>query len=483
MRMFNFNTPQEVLEPQVFKREVDLSKVIAGRFLRNSVLSGKVYGGNDLVPAFIKTRDAIHPLAGTQSTDGEVQSCYGGLLDSADTEATRAAIRAVVQPWNTATVWAPGGQGLNSWLAVKLPEATLIEKYIIASMSSTCPLSWVLQASNDGESWIDLDTITNTEMWSLNTREEKEFTIPTETRGAYLWYRLKITATNATTMSISTFRLLRPASVCAKGQLLLDASAGDPLILSFMDGFASDGVTPVDHIETLSSQMAFDLGDMNCNIPQGVTSGWAHCDIVASKYAGGGECTLSLEAVNTSMALFNNNGMKSNIDGGFKVTTDSGGAAKAQSYLAWCRYYGSQPQSYDNTTMFSRIDGKTFFVDKITASSTNTSNISVVEVDGRIVSLGSVYNSSLDIKRTVKALIKTSPYGLYVYSVASPYKYRISGGRLYQQEKNVSDEWSPVQKIKLGTCDIYNGDIATLDIRSAPSLVWQTDGNRLSTLG
>lgn len=133
--------------------------------------------------------------------------------------------------------------------------------------------------------------------------------------------------------------------------------------------------------------------------------------------------------------------------------------------------------------MFSRIDGKTFFVDKITASSTNTSNISVVEVDGRIVSLGSVYNSSLDIKRTVKALIKTSPYGLYVYSVASPYKYRISGGRLYQQEKNVSDEWSPVQKIKLGTCDIYNGDIATLDIRSAPSLVWQTDGNRLSTLG
>lgn len=294
MRMFNFNTPQEALEPQVFKREVDLSKVIAGRFLRNSVLSGKVYGGNDLVPAYLKTRDAIHPLAGTQSTDGEVQSCYGGLLDSADTEATRAAIRAVVQPWNTATVWAPGGQGLNSWLAVKLPEATLVEKYIIASMSSTCPLSWVLQASNDGETWVDLDTITNTEMWSLNTREEKEFTIPAETRGAYLWYRLKITATNATTMSISTFRLLRPAATCAKGQLLLDASAGEPLILSFMDGFASDGVTPVDHIETLSSQMAFDLGDMNYNIPMVNTDGWAHCDIVASKYAGGGASVLFL---------------------------------------------------------------------------------------------------------------------------------------------------------------------------------------------
>lgn len=43
-------------------------------------------------------------------------------------------------------------------------------------------------------------------------------------------------------------------------------------------------------------------------------------------------------------------------------------------------------------------------------------------------------------------------------------------------------DWSPVQKIKLGTCDIYNGDVVNLDIRSAQSMQWQTDGNYLSTI-
>ncbi|MCD8234122.1 MAG: hypothetical protein LUC51_07020 [Cloacibacillus porcorum] len=88
-------------------------------------------------------------------------------------------------------------------------------------------------------------------------------------------------------MSISTFRLLRAQSVCGKGQLRLDASAASPLVMSFMNGFASDGITPVDDMETLSAATVFDVADMNCNIPMVNTDGWAHCDIVASKYAGG----------------------------------------------------------------------------------------------------------------------------------------------------------------------------------------------------
>ena len=485
MKMFNFNSPQEKLEAQLFRREVDLSKVVAGSFVRNSVLSGMSYGGNMLVPAFLKTRDAIHPLAGTQSIDGEMQSCYGGLLDSADTDATKAAIRCVVQPWNTATVWAPGGQGLNSWLAAKLPEATLIEKYIIASTSSTCPLSWVLQASNDGESWTDIDTVSNTEMWSLNTREEKTFEIPAETRGTYLWYRLKVTATNATTMSISTFRLLRPASVCAKGQLLLDASAGDPLIMSFMDGFAADGVTPVDHIETLSSTFAFDLETMNSNIPAVTTEGWAHCDIVASKYTGGGY-GISLEACNTSNALFNNAGMKNNHYGGFKVTYVNGEEAPANAHKKFCQY-DTNSLVVSQDLLFTRQDGRPFYVEKI-YNNRSMYGFYILELDGSYSEKMSPDNKDVSIKRQIKGIRRarsgpSADYYVYIYSCGSPFKYRFSGGKLYQQERNISDDWTPVQKIKLGSCDIMDGEIVNLSLRTAPSLVWQTDGNNLSTLG
>ncbi|WP_418420309.1 hypothetical protein, partial [Alistipes indistinctus] len=61
-------------------------------------------------------------------------------------------------------------------------------------------------------------------------------------------------------------------------------------------------------------------------------------------------------------------------------------------------------------------------------------------------------------------------------------KYRFSGGKLYQQETNVSDDWTSVQKIKLGTADIYNGEICNLSLRSAASMQWMTDGNNLSTI-
>lgn len=285
MRIYGFHAPQERIEPRLWKSTRDFSHVNTGRFVRNAVLDGLTYGGNDLVPAYLKTRDAIHPLAGTQSIDGEVQSCYGGLLDSVDSDAARAAIRCVCQPWNTSTLWAPGGAGVDKWIAAKLPENTLVESYIVASTAATCPLSWKLQGSLDGSTWADLHTVENTGVWGT-AREEKVFTIPEEGRGSYLWYRLYVTASNAATMSISTFRLLRPESVCAKGQLRLDAGAARPLVMSFMDGFASDGVTPVDHVESLSSPTVFDIEDMNCNIPQVATDGFAHCDIVVSKYIG-----------------------------------------------------------------------------------------------------------------------------------------------------------------------------------------------------
>ena len=70
---------------------------------------------------------------------------------------------------------------------------------------------------------------------------------------------------------------------------------------------------------------------------------------------------------------------------------------------------------------------------------------------------------------------------VYVYACSAPFKYRISGGKLYQQDMS-SIDWTPVHKIKLGTADIYNGEICNLALRSAASMQWMTDGNNLSTI-
>lgn len=485
MKMLNFNAPQEALAPQFYRREVDLSKVIAGGFVRNSVLSGMTYGGNDIVPAFVKTRDAVHPLVGMRGIDDDIQNCYGALLDSADTEATRAAIKLVVQPGNTVYVWAPGGRGLDSWLAAKLPEATLIERYIVASTNTTCPLSWKLQGSNDGETWVDLDIITNTEMWSLSTaREEKEFTIPAESRGIYLWYRIYITASNADTMSISTFRLLRPVSVCDKGQLLIDASAAKPLVLSFMDGFAADGVTPVDHTETLSSPLVLSLLDMNERIIEAAETALTSLDIYAVRDSQG-SMTIKMEIRSGPIPLFNNNGMTSNIDKGFKVIGVDGAEAPSNAYLKFCR----KEQAATGTYLFSRVDGTPFWVDKIITASHNYGYrvyLYVTELDGTVTELANEYSQegiTFNIGRSVREIkYGTGSYGsIYIYTNNPQHKYRISNGKVYQADLNDTN-WGAVQKIKIGTCDIRDGEIVNLYIRSAMSMQWITDGNNMSAL-
>ena len=478
MRMFGFHAPQERIEPRLWTSVQNLTNANAGRFLRNAVLDGPTYGGYDMVPAFLKTRDAIHPLCGTQSIDGDMQSCYGGVLDSVNSDATKAAARCVIQPWNTGTTWAPGGNGVDKWLAVKLPEGTLVERYIVASTSTTCPLSWKLQGSLDGSAWADIHTVESSGTWTA-TREEKIFTIPEETRGTYLWYRLYITASNATTMSISTFRLLRPQSVCDEGQLLLDASAANPLILSFMDGFS--GTTPVDHSESLSAGALFNLSDMNCNIPQINTESWAHASIVATR-TGSGSVTISLEASNQSNALFNNAGMKSNIDGGFKITSPSGGDAGVNDYKGWCVSRGTAT----GNSKLSRVDGEPFYVSRVVVSTNYSLQLIVFELDGTTLNMGrKTLNQEYVLNRQVLGLHK-QPAGtyssVYVYSTSSPFKYRISSGKLYQQETNISDDWTAVQKIKLGTCDIYNGEIVNVNIRAAQTMQWQVDGNYLFEL-
>ncbi|MCD8234120.1 MAG: discoidin domain-containing protein [Cloacibacillus porcorum] len=308
MRVYGFKAPQERLGPQFFRSEQAFENANTGRFVRNAVLDGMTYGGNDLVPAFLKTCDAVHPLCGTEDYDGVAQSCYGALLDSVNNATTKAAIKSVCQPWNTGVVWAPGGTGVDAWLAVRLPENTLIERYVLVSTATTCPLSFKIQGSLDGSTWADLHVVENSGVWE-SSYTEKVFTIPEEGRGSYLWYRFYVTASNAATMSIRNFRLWRAQSVCDRGQLRVDASAGSPLLLSFMSGFASDGVTPVDYGESLSAAIVQALGDYDSEGLPISGAGAVPVDIFAKRDTSG-SVVVSVEAASESDSEYFSGGMK-----------------------------------------------------------------------------------------------------------------------------------------------------------------------------
>lgn len=139
-----------------------------------------------------------------------------------------------------------------------------------------------------------------------------------------------------------------------------------------------------------------------------------------------------------------------------------------------------------------RIDGKPFYVQKVVLASggSNYINIYALETDNTYTLLGNggysgtvfVLNRKVQGIRKYYGSVSTCNSGsVYVYACSAPFKYRISGGKLYQQDMS-SIDWTPVQKIKLGTADIYNGEICNLSLRSAASMQWMTDGNNLSTI-
>ena len=482
MRMYKFNAPQERVGPEFFTSEQDFSNVNAGRFVRNAVLSGMCYGGNDLVPSYLKTCDAVHPLCGTEDFDGVAQSCYGALLDSVNNATTKAAIKSVCQPWNTSVVWAPGGTGVDAWLAVKLPEATLVERYVLVSTATTCPLSWKLQGSLDGSTWADLHTVENSGVWE-SSYTEKVFTIPEESRGSYLWYRFYVTASNAATMSIRNFRLWRAQSVCDRGQLRLDASAGNPLLLSFMNGFATDGVTPVDYDESLSAAIVQALGDYDAEGLPISGAGAVPVDIFAKRDASG-SVVVSVEAASSEETEYLAGGMKNKNDRGFLCSSEP-------NYKLWgnSNYFnGSNLLGSD----LVRADGNMFYVSSVYFS--YNENMYAINEDNS-KSLISAHDNSVGytkhfLKRYVKGLVLRDQRGGLSYSLANgvrfygrkaPCKYRISSGKVYQ--KGLTDtDWSPVQKIKIASA-AYNGtDLYQLQPRSSMLMQWMTQGDNVTYL-
>ena len=104
------------------------------------------------------------------------------------------------------TFWAGTGvAAINStaWLSYQFTAAKTIKRYYIYRASqNTKPTSWVFQGSNDGSTWIDLETVTAN---ALNT-PYLSGVLPNTT--AYLYYRIIVTAvTSGTTVNIYQFEM------------------------------------------------------------------------------------------------------------------------------------------------------------------------------------------------------------------------------------------------------------------------------------
>lgn len=85
------------------------------------------------------------------------------------------------------------------------PENYYIDGYVLASLqySSEYPKDWILQGSEDGEVWVDLDTQTDQ---NLSDLKEHEYNL--KLNKCYTYYRMYMTNYNSSWNSLSTFNLL-----------------------------------------------------------------------------------------------------------------------------------------------------------------------------------------------------------------------------------------------------------------------------------
>lgn len=467
MRVFDFHAPQERVEPKLWTNTQSFANVNAGRYVRNAILDGKTYPAGEQCPAWLKTRDAIHPLVGMQDKTADIASDYGGAKASA------ALAVQILHPWNIVTWWTPGGNGVNSWIQVKLPEATLIGSYAVGSKAVNAPLSWKLQGSLDETTWTDVHVMENTGVWD-SSYELKEITVPEESRGAYLYYRLYITASNATTMSLRNLRLFRPQSVCAKGQLLVDASALSPLIMSFADGFDTDGVTPIDHFKSITAASLLNMfdGDGYPAVRHAAITDNIPININAVLDPATGSVSIETEDAGGADIICAQGGMAAERDKGWAALPRSGSVG-ALPFFGWGINQSSSKFEVGAGSTHTRYfypDNKTaaphIFLSKIDYRIYVYSfKLGVIDIDGNPLIVAS--HGGGPILATLTAKIGRFVNGIYIYmsgssvsyssmlygmSCISPAQpmYKMNNGKLYTRA-NSESPWDICHKIKLGT--------------------------------
>lgn len=477
VRMFGFNAPHERMEPKFWKAALSYDNANVGRFLRNTVLDGMTYGMSDLIPSYLKTCDLVHPLCGSYNSVNEPLGVYGGVTASAGVPS----VLFIIQHERTDAVWTPGGNGMGAWFAVKLPENGLADRYLVESKASVCPLSWTLQGSLDGTAWTDLHVVENTGVWTAGN-EQKTFTIPEASRGNYLWYKLIITGSNVTTLSLYRFRLLRPENICPRGSILVDASVSNPLTLSFTDGF--DGSTPINHIESLTSPQIIPIAD------DIIPSSGGSFDLYAVRSPSGG---VTIEPVYYGGAETEilSGGMQDYTDRGFQATP-----ASNLGYKWWGRLQVTSPYSVTGEYGLRKIDGSPFYISRAYFGRFGTDYTWYIDLDtgGGYVRFATattttLNNYSLPVGLAVYGVqckfSTGSNLGVRLFTAGSKYRHRMVGGVLYQWDNNdAGAAWTPVQKIKLATVRQVSGlaDVANVIPKATALSMWQIDGDATQTL-
>ena len=492
-RLFSFNPPDQSVGTSYHSREIVHPPITPNRFIRNCVLDGKVYGVEDMFPAFLKGADAVshqgnHTYTGFDIYNGE-GNAFGDARASADLPGAKLIF--FNKPLS-ATAWTPGGNGANAWAAVRLPEATTCESYLIWTKSAEAPLGWRLEGSHTGNDadWVSVHQVDNSGAWAA-AGEPKTFTIPPETRGAYKWYRLKILSSNSSAMKLYQLRLFRAEAVCGRGELLLDASTANPLVFSFADGYTTEGA-PIDHMATLNSPLKINVANLMAGAGIGTTQGVMN--VYAKRDPFSGDISFMAQVddygdVNQYKVIPL---LTSNEDKGFVVS----GNFSSPGFRAFDGNYGSYSRAEDwnsaGWVSIRRADNAPIRFNGVRMRVTTNHSVRVqcLDLNNNTVVLASFNqpapNTTTSIRfntimaRSVTAqlvkVVSGTPqltlYELELFNFSERYKY--FSGKMHRQDLN--GIWQPEQVIHIGSfCynkdaseqyDVYNAEASSQFIRA-----------------
>lgn len=155
---------------------------------------GYLYGGDANYDS-----DKITPNMASSSQDGYI-------ITSSTERTSYENWQAFDGTFTFASSWDSVYGNTSGWLAVELPSSKVVTVYdltggiIGTGTNERCPKDWILQGSNDGSNWDDLDTRTDIDDWdgeASSPSDTKQFTFTNST--AYLHYRLNISAINGGT--------------------------------------------------------------------------------------------------------------------------------------------------------------------------------------------------------------------------------------------------------------------------------------------
>ena len=127
---------------------------------------------------------------------------------------------------NTGTQWTDTGAGSGSWLSVRAKAQAVLTAYSIrvrSGWNDRSPKSWIMQGSNDNQTWVDLDSRSGQAFADGGTNN---YTV--SGAAAYQFYRLWITQVNASSIvNVTELTLTGPSLVQTAAEAWFVVKSGE----------------------------------------------------------------------------------------------------------------------------------------------------------------------------------------------------------------------------------------------------------------